>query len=94
MLVAHNARFDTSFIDAAAGRAGQQYAYAYIDSLVLCQAMLPDLAKHKLNVVAKHLKLGKFDHHRADNDAMMLAKIYLELVGRLITEKSWSICRS
>lgn len=87
VLVAHNARFDTSFIDAAAGRAGQRYAYAYIDSLVLCQAMLPDLAKHKLNVVAKHLKLGKFDHHRADNDAMMLAKIYLELVGRLITEK-------
>ncbi len=87
VLVAHNARFDTGFIDAVCGRHDIAFSYAYIDSLLLCQAMLPELAKHKLNTVAKYLKLGKFDHHRAVDDAMMLAKIYLELVGRLITEK-------
>lgn len=86
VLAAHNARFDTSFINVACKRRGIEFSYASIDTLVLCQAMLPELARHKLNVVAKHLKLGKFDHHRAVDDAMMLAKIYLELTGRLIAD--------
>lgn len=87
VLAAHNANFDTTFINEACRRQGVDFKYNWIDTLILCQAMLPEMGRHKLNYVAKALKLGKFDHHRASDDAMMLAKIYIELVGRLISDK-------
>lgn len=88
VLVAHNAKFDNSFIRAVCMRHDISFDFTSIDTLVLCQCMLPELAKHKLNIVAKHLKLGKFDHHRASDDAAMLAKIYIELVGRLVSQQN------
>ncbi|MGN0631368.1 MAG: exonuclease domain-containing protein, partial [Ruminococcus sp.] len=87
VLAAHNARFDTSFVRNVCRRSGIDFQFVTIDTLVLCQAMLPQIQRHKLDHVAKVLKLGKFDHHRADNDALMLAKIYIKLVGQLIQEK-------
>ncbi len=87
VLAAHNARFDTSFINEVCKRHEITFDYNWIDTLVLCQSALPQLAKHKLNLVAKHLKLGKFDHHRASDDALMLAKIYITLVERMVKEK-------
>lgn len=88
VLVAHNANFDTTFINKACNRNDMTFEYNYIDTLVLCQTMLPDMGHYKLNQVAKKLKLGKFEHHRASDDAFMLAKIYIELVNRLINEKN------
>jgi len=91
ILAAHNANFDTSFINEACKRQNIDFEYNWLDTLILCQCMLPELGRHKLNLVAKHLKLGKFDHHRASDDALMLAKIYIELVGRLVTDKQLTL---
>jgi DNA polymerase-3 subunit alpha (Gram-positive type) len=85
VLAAHNADFDTSFINAACERNGKSFAYNWIDTLILCQCMLPEMGHHKLDQVAKQLKLGKFEHHRASDDALILAKIYIELIGRLVS---------
>ncbi|MBR6385496.1 MAG: PolC-type DNA polymerase III [Ruminococcus sp.] len=82
VLAAHNANFDTNFINQTCERNNINFKYNYIDTLVLCQAMLPDMGRYKLNYVAKNLKLGKFDHHHASDDALMLAKIYIELIAR------------
>ena len=87
VLAAHNARFDTSFVRNVCKRHNIVFPFATLDTLVLCQSMLPNLYRHKLDGVAKALKLGKFDHHRASDDAQMLAKIYKELVSRLIQTK-------
>ncbi|MBQ9956438.1 MAG: PolC-type DNA polymerase III [Ruminococcus sp.] len=87
VLVAHNASFDTTFINKVCERTGISFKYNWLDTLILCQVMLPEMGRHKLNQVAKHLKLGKFEHHRASDDAFMLSKIYTELVGRLVNEK-------
>jgi len=87
VLAAHNANFDTSFINETCKRCGIDFKYNWLDTLILCQCMLPEMGRHKLNLVAKQLKLGKFEHHRASDDALMLAKIYIELVGRIMKDK-------
>ncbi len=87
VLAAHNAAFDTTMINEVCKRHNIDFDYNHIDTLIMCQAMLPEMGRHKLNLVARQLKLGKFDHHRASDDAYMLAKIYIELVGRLISDK-------
>lgn len=89
VLVAHNARYDTNMINQVCKRQKITFDYSWVDTLVMCQSMLPEMGRHRLNLVAKHLKLGKFDHHRASDDALMLAKIYIELAGRLINDRGF-----
>lgn len=86
VMVAHNARFDNSMIDAVCRRHNIPHEYTSIDTLVMSRAMIPELGKHTLDRVAKHLKLGKFEHHRACDDAMILAKIFINLMERLVSE--------
>ncbi|MDE7362597.1 MAG: PolC-type DNA polymerase III [Oscillospiraceae bacterium] len=81
VLVAHNAPFDTSFINAACERQGVEYRYSSIDTVALCRAALPNLKSHKLDSVAKHYKLGDFNHHRAVDDAKMLTAIFQRLLS-------------
>ena len=76
LLIAHNADFDTGFIRAAAVRCEIPFKNPYLDTLALARFLLPDLKNHKLDTVAEHYKLGDFNHHRACDDAAMLAAIY------------------
>lgn len=87
VLAAHNASFDTAFINKVKERNGITFPYSWIDTLILCQSTLPQLNRHKLDTVVKHLKLGTFGHHRANEDAAILAKVYITLVERLAKEK-------
>ena len=67
VVVAHNAAFDTSFIKAAADRHRLSYTLTYIDTLAISRGIFSQLNKHKLDTIAKHLKLGNFNHHRDKN---------------------------
>lgn len=87
-LVAHNANFDAGFTKAAAERCGMQFKYTYIDSIPICRALYPDLKSYKLDVVAKHLQLPPFNHHRACDDARELGEIFLILLEGLKKERS------
>jgi len=86
VLVAHNANFDCSFIRAGCERHGITFGFSMVDTVNMSRSMLPHLKKHKLDSVAKELGLGDFNHHRADDDAKMLARIYVILINRLIEE--------
>ena len=68
-LAAHNAEFDIGFIRAGCRQVGLEFHPTYVDSLILAQNLLPDLNKHKLDIVAERLDLPAFNHHRASDDA-------------------------
>lgn len=84
VLVAHNASFDTSFIRAAAERNDKDFNFTYIDTVPFSRSMLPNIAKHTLDAVAKALNLGAFNHHRACDDAEVNANIFIVLSQRLL----------
>ena len=83
VLVAHNAPFDTSFIRKACENMDREYNYTSIDTVAIARAILPDIKNCKLDTVAKYLRLGDFNHHRATDDATILAHIFISLCVRL-----------
>ncbi|MBE6965187.1 MAG: PolC-type DNA polymerase III [Ruminococcaceae bacterium] len=82
-LAAHNAEFDVGFITEACKALGIEREFNYIDSLELSRKLLPDTKNHKLDTVAKALKLPKFEHHRALDDAVTVAFILRALFSEL-----------
>lgn len=78
VLVAHNANFDTSFIQAVCNRCNYDFDFASIDTVALSRALYPTLKNHKLNNMASHLKAPKFEHHRALSDSQALAFILIK----------------
>lgn len=83
VLVAHNAPFDTGFIRKACQDFGMEYNYTSVDTVAIARKILPDINNVKLDTLAKHFRLGKFNHHRAVDDAEMLTNIFLNMVRLL-----------
>ena len=83
VVVAHNAPFDTSFISNVCGRIGIDYNLTSIDTVAIARSILPDIKNVKLDTVAKYLRLGSFNHHRATDDAEILSRIFISLCDRL-----------
>ena len=88
-LAAHNAKFDMGFMYQACQRMGRDLDNVWMDSLIMAQALLPELKNHKLDTVADHLKLPAFNHHRAYDDAAtvgyMLVPFFQMLSERGVT---------
>ncbi len=80
LLVAHNADFDTGFIRYAAKECGITFNNPYLDTVALSRYINPSLKKHKLDTLAEYYELGDFNHHRACDDAAMLAEIYFKMI--------------
>ncbi len=83
-LVAHNAHsFDMRMLRQAARRAQLDFSNPAIDTLPLAQSLYPGLRSYKLDVINKYLGLENFDHHRADEDAIALARIWCQMLADL-----------
>ncbi|MDR2940517.1 MAG: PolC-type DNA polymerase III, partial [Clostridiales bacterium] len=83
VLVAHNASFDTGFIRAAAGRINISIQNTVLDTLELSRLLLPELSRHKLNIIAGHMGVSLENHHRACDDAKATAEIYIKFIDML-----------
>ena len=86
VLAAHNAEFDISFIRAGCRKVGLEFEPTYIDSLILAQNLLPELHKYKLDIVAEHLNLPAFNHHRASDDAGMVGYMLVPFFEKMRRE--------
>ncbi len=83
LLIAHNANFDVSFIRKASRDLGYKFSNPYLDTVTLSRFLNSDLKSHKLDVVAKYYNLGEFNHHRACDDAEILANIFFAMVEKM-----------
>ncbi|MFZ2587500.1 MAG: DNA polymerase III subunit epsilon [Alphaproteobacteria bacterium] len=84
-LVAHNAEFDVSFINAELTRAGfPTLANQAIDTLAIAKHKLPG-QRHNLDALCRHYNVDNSARttHGALLDAQLLAEVYVELTGGL-----------
>lgn len=79
ILVGHNiAGFDFKFVDYYCARLGYILDRKIIDTIPLSQELL-FLSNYKLNTIADKFNIS-FNHHRATDDALATAKIFIELI--------------
>ena len=86
MLIAHNANFDVGFIRVAAERHSLPFENTFLDTVGLSKYVNPELKNHKLDTIVNHYKIGDFHHHRASDDAEVLARIFIIMLERLKSE--------
>ena len=78
-LVGHNVSFDLGFLNYYGAKYKISFKGEYADTLAMSRQLLRNkLINYRLSTVAEHFKL-KFKEHRALNDALVTAKIFLKL---------------
>lgn len=83
LLIAHNASFDTGFIRHYAAENRIKFENPYVDTVAISRFINTDLKNHKLDTLADYYHLGEFNHHRASDDAEMLAHIYFAMCEKM-----------
>ncbi|MCI6640202.1 MAG: PolC-type DNA polymerase III [Pygmaiobacter massiliensis] len=94
VLVAHNAHgFDILFIRRLAQEYSLPFENTYLDTLPLSQALYTSLKSHKLDKVVEYLELPQFNHHRATDDAKILAQVFFKMVKTLEMREIYSVAQ-
>jgi DNA polymerase-3 subunit alpha (Gram-positive type) len=85
VLIAHNAPFDTNFLNHEISRVypGHRMINPHLCTVTLSRRAIPGLTNYRLDTVADHFSIPIFDRHRAGSDALATAEIFLHLLGRL-----------
>lgn len=86
VLVAHNANFDMGFMKLAAEQCGKRLDNTYLDTLALSRYVNTDTNRHSLEKLVDYYKLEHATHHRAEDDAEMLAYVFEKMIQKLKTE--------
>jgi DNA polymerase III epsilon subunit family exonuclease len=77
VLIAHNARFNVSFVSEEVSRAGlPQLPNPVIDSLFLFRSWYPGLTSYRLENLVKHTGVPEGGFHRALADSIYIALIF------------------
>jgi DNA polymerase III epsilon subunit family exonuclease len=85
VLVAHNAPFDTSFLNHEISRVypGHRMVNPHLCTVRLSRRALPDLSNHRLDTIAEHFSIPIASRHRAGSDALATAEIFILLLTEL-----------
>ncbi|MDD3214329.1 MAG: exonuclease domain-containing protein, partial [Eubacteriales bacterium] len=82
-VVAHNAPFDISFLEAECARMGVGFHAPVVDTLVLARRLYPQWRSYKLGAVCRQLGVSLKNAHRAVHDAAATAKCLQVMYGEL-----------
>ena len=86
ILLAHNASFDVGFLSAAFSRCNADLPeHPIIDTLALSRRTLPRLRNHRLETVARHLRIADSTEHRALGDALVVRSVFLKFLAQALT---------
>jgi DNA polymerase III epsilon subunit family exonuclease len=85
VLIAHNAPFDTSFLNHEISRVypGHRMVNPHLCTVRLSRRALPDISNHRLETIASHFSIPIASRHRAGSDALATAEIFLLLLTEL-----------
>ncbi|HKO63078.1 MAG TPA: exonuclease domain-containing protein [Pyrinomonadaceae bacterium] len=85
VLIAHNAPFDTNFLNHEISRVypGNRMINAHLCTVTLSRHVIPGLTSYRLDTIADHLSIPITARHRAGSDALATAEIFLHLLDRL-----------
>ncbi len=84
VLVAHNAKFDISFLKAKCQQLlNRKITPPYLDTLTLSRSVWPNFKSYRLNVIAKELGIELVSHHRAIDDSKCAAEIMEKAFERI-----------
>jgi DNA polymerase-3 subunit epsilon len=76
ILVAHNVRFDYSFLKESFRRVGRKYTPRMICTVKLSRALYPDMRRHRLGDLISYHQLSYSSRHRAYDDAFALVQFW------------------
>lgn len=85
-MVAHNAKFDTSFLEMAYIKYGLgEYKNTVIDTLALSRLLDSDATRHGLSAITKRygVEFDEESHHRGDYDALATALVFHKMMKKL-----------
>ena len=88
-VVAHNAKFDISFIEMAIKKYNlPEFKNTVIDTLELSRAIDQGFARHSLSALVKRYNVpwDEDAHHRADYDAEGTARIFSKMITKLTSQ--------
>jgi DNA polymerase III epsilon subunit family exonuclease len=85
VLIAHNAPFDTNFLNHEISRVypGHRMINPHLCTVTLSRRAVPGLANYRLETVANHFSISIVDRHRAGSDALATAEVFLRILARL-----------
>jgi len=85
VLIAHNAPFDTSFLNHEISRVypGHRMVNPHLCTVLLSRRTVPGLTNYRLDTIADHFSIPIFDRHRAGSDALATAEVFLRILDRL-----------
>ncbi|MDQ3472817.1 MAG: exonuclease domain-containing protein [Acidobacteriota bacterium] len=84
VLIAHNAPFDTSFLNHEISRVypGHRMVNSHLCTVRLSRRDYPGLNNYRLDTVADHFSIPISHRHRAGSDALATAEVFLHLLSR------------
>jgi DNA polymerase III epsilon subunit family exonuclease len=85
VLVAHNAPFDTSFLNHEISRVypGHRMVNQHLCTVMLSRRALTGLLNHRLDTIANHFSIPILSRHRAGSDALATAEIFIRILTEL-----------